>query len=135
MNLRTLAEADLETTLENTDEVGVRVDLINPEGERITTTVDGRPLAGQVTWAQPSIDPETGAQVAIYAPAVTLRRSSLASVPKTGEKWIVVIPSGPAEALDPTVEYLIDPSYAVEGGKSLGKVRIPLVVVKQAVSA
>jgi hypothetical protein len=135
-NLRTLAEKDLRDTLEG--EFGLPVVLIVGDGAssaRYDKTTDGRPLVGQVLWSQPTINPDTGEKIAIYAPVVTLRRSSLPRVPKSGEDWIVLLPEGPADTGVPSVAYRMDPAYAVEGGKSLGKVRIPLVAAKQAVLA
>ncbi|MDR1288002.1 MAG: hypothetical protein LBK08_10370 [Treponema sp.] len=129
LNLRALAARDLETTIEG--EFGIPVTLFTPDGQRITQTVDGRPLKGQVLWSQPSVNPETGEQAAAYAPVVVLRRASLSRIPATGEKWGVLIPDGPREGAAET-SYLLDASYAVEGGKSLGKVRLPLVRAEEA---
>ena len=129
VNIRALAERDLGTTIEG--EFGIPVTLITPEGQRITETVDGRPLGGQVLWSQPTVNPETGEQVAVYAPVVILRRASLSRIPATGERWGVLIPDGPrADAVE--TSYLLDASYAVEGGKSLGKIRLPLVRAEEA---
>jgi hypothetical protein len=121
-------ESDLGDTLEG--EFGVPVTLVTPDGQHVSTTVDGRPLVGKVRWAQPEVNPETGVAVAVDNPAVTLRRSSLSRVPATGENWGVYIPKGPRNGDEPEF-YTLDTSYAVEGGRTLGKVRLPLVKTKQ----
>jgi hypothetical protein len=120
-------ESDLRDTIEG--EFGVPVTLISPDGEAVNSAVDGRPLMGKVRWAQTTADPETGVPVAVYNPVVTLRRSSLPRVPATGENWGVIIPNGPRPDAE-QILYALDRSYAVEGGKTLGKVRLPLLAVK-----
>jgi hypothetical protein len=119
-------ESDLGDTIEG--EFGVPVTLLTPEGETVTTTVDGRPLLGKVRWTQPEVNPETGVAVAVPSPVVTLRRSSLAREPATGENWGVIIPSGPRPDAPPA-HFVLDGAYAVEGGRTLGKIRLPLVAV------
>jgi hypothetical protein len=120
-------ESDLDDTIEG--EFGVPVTLLTPNGETVTKTVDGRPLLGKVRWTQPEVNPDTGVAVAVPNPVVTLRRSSLAREPKTGENWGVIIPSGPRPDA-PLETFALDRSYAVEGGRTLGKIRLPLVAVK-----
>jgi hypothetical protein len=120
-------ESDLGDTIEG--EFGVPVKLITPDGKTVDTTVDDRPLTGKVRWTQPEVNPETGVAVAVPNPVVTLRRSSLSRVPATGEAWGVIIPSGPRPDAPPE-HFVLDGAYAVEGGRTLGKVRLPLVAVK-----
>jgi hypothetical protein len=119
-------ESDLGDTIEG--EFGVPVTLLTPEGETVSVTADGRPLTGKVRWTQPEVNPETGVAVAVPNPVVTLRRSSLVREPKTGEKWAVIIPSGPRPDAEPTT-FALDGAYAVEGGRTLGKIRLPLAAV------
>jgi hypothetical protein len=129
MNLPALAEADLRQTIEG--DFGIPVTLIPADtGIPIDKTVDGRPLTGKVRWSQPEVT-EEGQTVVVPAPVVTLRRSSLPRTPKTGENWVIVIPSGPRPG-SPLEHFSLDPAYAVEGGKSLGKVRLPLVKLEDA---
>jgi hypothetical protein len=120
-------ESDLGDTIEG--EFGVPVKLITPDGETVAAAVDGRPLLGKVRWTQGEVDPETGVAVAVPNPVVTLRRSSLARVPATGENWGVIIPNGPRPDAAPA-HFVLDGSYAVEGGRTLGKVRLPLSAVR-----
>jgi hypothetical protein len=122
-------ESDLADTIEG--EFGVPVTLIFAgDGIRVSETVDGRPLVGKVRWSQPSITTEDGDTVAVPAPVVTLRRSSLSRVPATGETWYVEIPEGGRKGAPPK-SYLLDTKHAIEGGMTLGKVRLPLVEAKQ----
>jgi hypothetical protein len=127
MSIPALAEADLRHTIEG--DFGIPVTLISPDGVRTDTATDGRPLVGKVRWSQPEINAE-GMPVVVDNPVVTLRRSSLPREPKSREAWAVIIPSGP-RADAPLAEYLLDKGYAVEGGRTLGKIRLPLVRVKQ----
>ena len=116
-------ERDLGTTIEGA--FSVPVVLVSPDGERIEKTADGRPLCGFVRWTRKETSPEGGEPIVVHAPVVTLRLSSLSRVPATGEKWFVQIP----ECLRmgaPMADYLLDVSAAVEAGRSLGTVTLPL---------
>ena len=121
-------ESDLGDAIEG--EFGVPVTLIAPDGQRISETVDGRPLVGKVRWSQPEVNAQTGEAVVVPNPVVTLRRSSLSRVPATGEEWYVSIPESGKKGA-PFEGYLIDTKYAIEGGYTLCKVRLPLVRVRQ----
>jgi hypothetical protein len=123
MNLRSRAEKDLRVTLEG--DFGVPVVLIAPDGAVVDKTVDGRPLRCKAAWAQPAINAD-GQEVVVPNPVVWLRRTSLARVPRSGERWLVRIPVSPAEDAE-MGDFLMDESYAARGGRGLGKVRIPLV--------
>jgi len=127
INARALAEQDLSQTLEA--EFAVPVVLISPDGERITQTTGGKPLTGRVLWTRKEISPETGEPVVVQAPIVTLREASLPRVPKSGEKWFVQIPSSP-RADAPMADYLLDETAAVEQGRSLGVINLPLVMAE-----
>ena len=127
ISIPALAEADLRHTIEG--DFGIPVVLFDPEGARIDKTVDGRPLMGKVRWSQPGINAD-GMEVVVDNPVVTLRRSSLPREPKSRETWAVIIPSGPRKDA-PLAEYLLDKGCAVEGGRTLGKIRLPLIRTKQ----
>jgi len=126
INARALAEQDLSQTIEG--EFAVPVVLISPQGERITQTTGGKPLCGRVLWTRKEISPD-GESVVVPAPVVTLREASLPRVPKTGEKWYVQIPSSPRLG-SPMADYLLDMTAAVELGKSLGVINLPLVMAE-----
>lgn len=128
MNLRTLAENDLALTLEG--DWGIPVKLTDPDGVKYETTADDRPLKGQVLWDRVKIDPDTGEEFVVQEPVVTLRKSSLARVPKYGEKWQVEIPVNPVD-LETFETYVFDGrTRSIEGGESLGIIRLYPQLVK-----
>ena len=72
MDLRSLIESDLEDTLEG--DFGLPVTLISPSGESET-------VMGQVAYDTRKYDPVTGSEMIIDLPVVTVRRSSLSTIP------------------------------------------------------
>lgn len=123
MNLRELAEKDLGRSLEG--EWSLPVNLIDPDGVRY----DG--LRGQVLFDIVRVNPETGEEVTVQTPVVTLRRSTLARIPAPGENWIVEIPATPSEAAA-KVQHVLSPTRPPEGGASIGFIRLYLQAVEQA---
>jgi hypothetical protein len=69
-------------------------------------------------------DPEQGCEIVVHRPIVTLRRSSLARVPKSGEKWKIQIPTEPR--VDAPKETFIFERPALDG-ISIGYVKMELV--------
>ncbi len=129
VNLREQAEADLSFTLEG--EWRLPVELIDPDGNIINESENSpdplNPLAlyGQVLYDIVQVNPETGEQMIINDPIVSIRRSSLPRIPEAGEKWLVKIPTDPSETA--TLEdFVIDPTRPPEGGRSLGFIRLYL---------
>ncbi len=121
-NLRELAEADLETTLE--DSVmgfGLPIVLIDPDGAEQTVN-------GQVLYETVIENPETGQEIIVPKPVVTVRRSSLDRIPIAGENWFVKIPSTPAVAAAKE-NYLLE--RPPEGGRSIGYIRLYLMKAEQ----
>lgn len=123
MNLRELAEKDLGRSLEG--EWSLPVNLIDPDGARY----DG--LRGQVLFDIVRVNPETGEEVTVQTPVVTLRRSALSRIPAPGENWIVEIPATPSEAAA-KVQHVLSPTRPPEGGASIGFIRLYLQAVEQA---
>jgi hypothetical protein len=130
VNLREQAEADLLDTLENSDGWGLPVILISPDGATQDKSANDATadLTGQILYDTTVIDPETGLQMIVSTPVVTLRRSSLTRVPVAGENWIVQIPETPDASAIKTDHVL---ARAPEGGKSIGFVRLYLNRVEQ----
>jgi hypothetical protein len=124
-NLRALAESDLKTVLEG--EFATPVTLITPNGEKITQATDGRPLVGRVLWNHKEITPD-GEPYIVNSPVVTLRTSSLSSVPKSGEVFGVIIPEGPRIGA-PLKNYITDKDGIVEDGRNFGFLNMFLVEV------
>lgn len=115
MNLRERAESDLGLTLEG--RWGLPVVLVAPDGAR------QEDLRGQVMYDIVRMDPDTGNEVTIDSPVVTLRRSSLTRVPVAGETWGIEFPESPSETA-PMVQHILTPDRPPEGGKSIGFIRL-----------
>lgn len=123
MNLRERAERDLAVTLEG--RWALPVNLTAPDGSL-------QAVRGQILYDIVRMNPDTGEDVVISTPVVTLRRSSLDRVPVAGENWLVEIPIQPAEDA-PTAQYVLSPTRPPEGGRSLGFIRLYLQEVEQSV--
>jgi hypothetical protein len=122
MGLRAQIEEDLALTLENPDDYGLPVILVSPDG--VTQEV-----YGQVLYDTKRIDPETGLDMIVPQPVVTVRRSSLTRIPLAREKWAVRIPMTPEYAAAMTTHSI---ERAPEDGKSIGFVRLYLTKAIQA---
>jgi len=124
VSIRQLVEGDLESTMEDADGFGMPVILVSPDAERIETSqITGEPLAGQVLYDTVRMDAESGADVITEEPIITLRRASLSRVPASGERWFIQIPGSP-RAGAPLVNYMLDGSRSVQGGRSIGFIRL-----------
>ena len=121
MNLRERAESDLAITLEG--EWGLPVELVDPAGNEIKTDISGNELRGQVIYEQIKINPNTGEEMVVNEPVITLRRSSLSRVPVAGEKWVIRYPGSPSESAE-KVTGVLSPTRAPDGSTSLGIIRL-----------
>jgi hypothetical protein len=96
-------ESDLEVMLEDYENgFALPVILKNPntgETQEFSANDPDTPrtilLAGRVTYARFEFDADTGLPMRVDNPIVTLRKSSLDTVPKAGETWAVQIPEEP----------------------------------------
>jgi hypothetical protein len=66
----------------------------------------------------------------VFRPVATFHRSSLTRIPANGENWALIAP------LDPDLPSVLttmslDESKAIEGGRSLGTIRLYLSEVQQ----
>lgn len=127
MSLRTLAVnvAKLSHKVFSTD-----CTLIAPDGERYTEDVDGNQLVCQFLSGRVPASPDSGEEMVVFRPVATFHRDSLQRIPVNGEKWSLSAP------LDPTIPTVtttmsFDPSKSIEGGRSLGTIRIYLSEVQQ----
>ena len=125
-NLREIIEKDLEVSLEG--DYALPVVLIGPDGTVYTEKVNGDDLVGQVLYSSLKFDPDTGAQVVVPQPVVTLRVSSLQRVPADGEAWGVKIPITPSTTA-PLKEFSME--RPVEAN-TIGFIRLYLVEVDAA---
>ena len=129
MNLRERVERDLARTLEGV--FSLPVELVDPDGNEITASLnDDLGLRGQIIYDTVKLNPDTGGEIVINNPVVSLRRSSLARVPEPGEKWLVRIPIEPSTTAAKQ-NFIISPTRPPEGGRSLGFIRIYLQKAEQ----
>jgi hypothetical protein len=128
MNLREQAESDLAFTLEG--EWGLPVVLISPDGVTQDKSANNptADLDGQVIYDTLVQQPDTGAEMLVHKPVVTLRISSLTRVPKSGERWIVKIPITPNRTAPKETFFLERPT---EDGSSIGFIRLYLMATEQ----
>jgi hypothetical protein len=122
-NLRERAESLLGLTLEGP--FGLPVELTDPDGVIYTETNDGRTLKGQVLGHRTTINPDTGVELVLVNPILVLRRSSLTRIPEDGEYWHIRMPLDPSETATKH-DFMLDPSKSIEGGRSLGEIRLYL---------
>ena len=104
--------------------------LISPDGAVIDTSTHGGPLVGQINYETIVVNPDTGEEIAVNTPNVSLRRSSLSRVPIAGEKWIVRIPISPLAGA-PTEDFLISATQPPRGGATIGFIRLYLQKTEQ----
>jgi len=125
VNLRVLAESDLYRTLEHSDDWGLPVELIAPDGVEYTKSANDptEDLKGQVLYDTTIVDPESGLDMIVHKPVVTLRRSSLARIPVAGENWMIRIPEIPDPTATKTLHRI---ERAPEEGKAIGFIRLYL---------
>jgi hypothetical protein len=124
-NLRQKIESDLAVSLESLDQFGLPVILISPAGDIIDESLHGGVLAGEIRYETGKVNPDTGEEMYVNNPIVTLRRTSLSRVPVHGEKWLVRIPISPVQGA-PIEDFIIDATHAMAGGGSAGFIKLYL---------
>lgn len=135
-NFREQMERDLDISLENGG-WGLPVELTGPDGIEIKTSANSPdpanplPLMGQVLYTTLRVSPETGEEMTVNKPVVTLRRSSLVRVPLDGENWHVKFPTDPSLTAE-LKNYVLSLDMATEGGRSMGFIRLYPTKVVQA---
>jgi len=125
VNLRAQAEADLAVSLEDPDGFGLPVVLISPDGVKYDKSANDatQDLSGQILYDTTVLSPETGLDMIVHKPVVTLRRTSLARIPLATEKWMIMIPETPDPAATKVLHAI---ERAPEEGKSIGFIRLYL---------
>ena len=104
---------------------GTTVNSIDPDG-KIVEHDDCQFLSGRTTES-----PDSGANVVVFRPVATFPRNSFPNrIPKDGENWVFQCPLDPDQPSALT-SISMDESKAIEGGRSLGVIRIYLSTVKQ----
>jgi hypothetical protein len=123
-NLRERAESLLGLTVEGP--FGLPVELTDPDGNIQTLSEnDGETLKGQALGHRTTINPDTGVELVLVNPILVLRRSSLTRIPEDGEYWHIRMPLDPSETATKH-DFMLDPSKSIEGGRSLGEIRLYL---------
>jgi len=126
-NLRERCEADLKVTLEG--DWKLPVILIDPA---TGTTYDKsandpeEDLGGQVLYDSRIENPETGGEMLVHKPVISIRRSSLAVLPARG--WVCKIPLTP-DYDAPKVTFLVE--RPAEEGRAIGFIRLYLMRAEQ----
>ena len=123
MNLRERAIKDSKK--QNLKNWGLPIVLIDPDGNTYNTDAetDEQLMALQILYDYKRINPETGEEVTINEPIVTIALSSLSRIPQSGEKWIINMPADPSEVTQYET-FIHSSTRAVEGGRSLGFIRL-----------
>jgi len=128
-NLRVRAARDARKL--NVRDWGLLVELIDPDGKKYNTDIiSGEPLKSPLlTYDRIRIIPETGENMIIAEPTVVLSRLSLERIPEPGETWTVRIQESPTSEI--MIDYIISPTRAPEGGKSLELIQLFLQRIEQ----
>jgi hypothetical protein len=103
---------------------GTTVTLTDPDGDQQTYT-DCIFLSGRVTES-----PDSGEEAVIFRPVATFPRSSLSRIPLNGEHWTLEAPLDP-ELPDVKTVMTMDSCKSIEGGRSLGVIRLYLSETRQ----
>ena len=122
MNLRLKAENDLAFSLEGL--WALPVVLVDPDGNEQTKSANDptKDLSGQVLYDHKELDSETGMEIIVNTPVVTLRLSSLDRVPKYGETWKMKFALVPDPKAPKQTFILI--GRPPQGGASIGFIRL-----------
>jgi len=85
-------------------------------------------LVGQIIYDTLVDNPETGQEIVVHKPVVTLRRNSLVRIPEDGEPWFCEIPIEPK--IDaPKFPFIVE--RPTEEGAAIGFIRLYLVEAAQ----
>ncbi len=106
--------------------------LIGPTatGTRYETDVNGDQLVCQLLSGRTTLSPDSGEEMVVFKPVAIFHRSSLQRIPADGEKWVLIAPLDPElPAVKTTMS--MDTSKSIEGGRSLGVIRLYMSQVSQ----
>lgn len=106
--------------------------LIGPEstGTRYETDVNGDQLVCQLLSGRTTLSPDSGEEMVVFEPVAIFHRSSLQRIPVDGETWVLIAALDP-ELPDVKTTMSQDTSKSIEGGRSLGVIRLYMSQVKQ----
>ena len=134
VNLRQQAESDLKKTLEK--EFALPVFITSPDGvkqensENSADPLNPDALSGQILYSYVAVNPDTGEEIVVNNPIVSLRRSSLVRIPQAGETWVFEIPVTPSPTAD-KVPFIMDAGRSPENDDSIGYTRYFLTKAEQ----
>lgn len=134
INLRERAESDLKKSLEK--EFALPVILTDPDGVKYDESqnsadpADPDALSGQILYSFVSVNPETGEEIVVNNPIVSIRRSSMLRVPVAGEKWVFEIPVTPSRTAAKEL-FVLDDKRVPENDDSIGFIRYYLTKAEQ----
>lgn len=122
-NLRELAAADLKIL--NLKDWSLPIELFAPDGSLINTDNEtGDELrAVQILYDRRKLDPDTGEEITVHEPIVTVAKSSLSRIPIPGEKWVIRMPISPRTGA-PLETRQLSSDRSIESGDSLDFVRL-----------
>jgi hypothetical protein len=122
-NLREQIELDLHDSMEG--EFGVSVELTSPDGKTQIYSKNNPDelLKGQVLYFSSREDPDTGETIVVNKPVVSLRKTSLNTIPGPDENWYIKMPISP-EANAAIEKFVFTPTRAAEHGTDIGFIRI-----------
>lgn len=106
------------------------VKLYAPDGTVYDKDTEGNPLVCEFLSGRTTITPDTGEEGVVFRPVATFHRTLLPVIPQSGEKWAIEAPLDP-DLPDIKTILTVDNSKAIEGGRSLGVIRLYLSEVKQ----
>ncbi len=127
---RELIEQDLGETLEA--DFGLPVILTSPDGDVQTKSANDpdQDLQAQVHFDSLVLDPNTGLDMVVDKPVISLRRTSLTIIPvlEDGQNWMVEIPDLPKES---SAKSTFRAARVPEHGRSIGFIRLYLEKIEQ----
>lgn len=97
-------------------------------GATVAMVNDSLELVGQIIYDTLVDNPETGQEIIVHKPVVTLRRTSLVRIPADGEKWYCEIPIEP-KVDAPKYPFIVE--RPTEDGGAIGFIRLYLVEAAQ----
>jgi len=118
MGLRRTIEEDLAESIEDPDDFGQEIFLVDPDGAQ------WGPYHGMILYDTRKAD-AIGIPIMVHTPTVVLRRSRLERVPDETEKhrWAVRIPISPVDGA-PVYTFIVE--HISEDGGSIGYVKLNL---------
>ena len=118
-NLREQIELDLYDSIEK--EWGIPIELTSPDGQEQIYSANNPTelLKAQVLYFTRKTDPETGEEIIVNQPVVSIRLTSLDRIPAAKENWLIKMPISPQDGA-PVQTFVITPTRSAESGTDIG---------------